>query len=147
MQNVKWMVFDDKDEVEYFRKVGNEWLLDIFKTIPAYSPLVEVKKKQNDTGKDSFLRGAPVVLATYGPTGQNVSGTIAMAYVDLVAHSMGLGACWCGLFSGAANNFTPIKETISLPQGQEIFGGMLLGYPKYKYHKIPKRNPANITWR
>ena len=34
----------------------------------------------------------------------------------------------------------------SLPEGQKVYGALMLGYPNYRYQRIPTRLPANITW-
>ncbi len=149
IQNVRWLVFDDKDEIQRFREVGNDWMIGVLRNAPAYAPLADIFLKRKEAGIDGFLRGAPAIVATYGPNapGSPPGSLVALAYFDLAANSMGLGCCWNGFFTGAANNLPPIKEAIGLPEGQQIYGSMLLGYPKYKYHRMPIRNTANVTWR
>jgi hypothetical protein len=33
-----------------------------------------------------------------------------------------------------------------LPETHQIFGALLLGYPRLKFKKWPERNPAKVTW-
>jgi len=39
-----------------------------------------------------------------------------------------------------------IQEILNLPEGNQIFGAMMIGYPEFEYHRIPLRR-TNITWR
>lgn len=149
-QNVQWLIIDDRDMIENFRKVGNEWLLTAIKSIGPYAALADTWEKQMKDGADIFLRGAPVIVSAFTEK-ENLLGTyvcsISMAYFDLAAISLGLGCCWEGFFVGAANTLPPIKDAIALPEEYQIFGSMAVGYPEYKYNRIPMRNQAQITWR
>jgi len=146
IQNTRWIVFDNKDEVEQLRKIGADFLIQMLEKNPAFPSLAELIKKGE---RDGVILGAPVVVATYGPkempAGPMIS-YIALAYLNLAADSLGLGCCWNGFFTAAANNFPPMIKAIGLPEGQQLHGSLALGYPKYKYHRIPMRNPANVTW-
>jgi len=33
-----------------------------------------------------------------------------------------------------------------LPLGQKVFGAVMIGYPKFRYHRIPEKNRAVIDW-
>jgi nitroreductase len=59
---------------------------------------------------------------------------IALTYLELAVTSFGLGACWAGYFSAAANMGPPMKKALGLPEEHNSFGAMMVGYPKYKYH-------------
>jgi nitroreductase/NAD-dependent dihydropyrimidine dehydrogenase PreA subunit len=148
-QGVKWLVFDDKDQLRRFSEIGGEWMRLAAKSSPdAGARLANVIKLQ-DAGRDGFLRGAPVLILALGeksnPAAAN-SCTIALSYLDLAASSMGLGCCWAGFFMFAAS-FPPMVKAISLPEGHQLYGAMTLGYPKYNYQRVPVRKPARITWR
>jgi nitroreductase len=75
-----------------------------------------------------------------------IDSATALAFLDLSAKSMGLGCCWAGFAYVMANGFPPIKELLALPEGHAAYGCMLLGYPRFNYHRIPLRNPPRITW-
>jgi nitroreductase/NAD-dependent dihydropyrimidine dehydrogenase PreA subunit len=149
-QNVSWMVIDDTDKLQRLREIGAEFMINVMKNTPAYSAVADLFLKRKEAGYDIFLNGAPAVVAAYSDADMpinSVNCTIALAYFDLAANCLGLGCCWLGFFSGAANNFPPVKEMLSLPEGKQVYGAMALGYPKYKYHRIPPRKPADITWQ
>jgi hypothetical protein len=40
-----------------------------------------------------------------------------------------------------------LREAVNLPEGHQIFGAMMVGYPKYRYHRIPLRKEPKIAWQ
>jgi hypothetical protein len=54
---------------------------------------------------------------------------------------------WAGFFMFAASTYPPMVETIALPEGHRVYGALTLGYPRYRYQRIPVRKAANIIWR
>jgi len=39
-----------------------------------------------------------------------------------------------------------MQEELKLPEGNISFGAMMVGYPKFKYKRLPLRNEAKIIW-
>jgi len=95
------------------------------------------------------LRGAPQLIIAHGqalpPT--QTACVIALTYLELAAFAQGLGACWAGYFNAAATFYPPMQQALALPEGHQSFGAMMVGYPKFQYHRLPLRNEAKITWR
>ena len=81
----------------------------------------------------------------YGPIGQEAS-IIALTYLELAAYSLGVGACWAGYFEMAAVNYAPLQKALGIPEGNRPYGAMMLGYPKYKYSRIPLRKEIDVKW-
>jgi nitroreductase/NAD-dependent dihydropyrimidine dehydrogenase PreA subunit len=103
-----------------------------------------------EQGADPVTRHAPALVITYGPADYPLAGVdsaIALSYLDLAAASAGLGACWAGFFMLAAAQWPPLLGALQLPEGQACTGAMMLGYPRYSYHRLPTRNPAPAGWR
>ena len=155
MQNVQWLVFDDKEELEQINSIGVDWLADAFVNDQVYSNLVDKEWVENlimrkENGQLSFLKGAPVIISAISdvnrPESKYTTCAISLAYFDALAKTMGLGCCWHGFFTRAAADSPQMAKVINLPEGFQIYGSLLLGYPRYDYKRIPKRNPAKITW-
>ena len=150
-QEVKWLVIDDKEKLRQLGEYGADFMIEGMKNIPDYIDAVKLFVKRREAGYDIFLHSAPAVVATYAEISNmmvpSIDCTIALSYFNLAANSMGLGCCWLGFFPSAANNYPPIKELISLPEGNQIHACMTVGYPKYPYQRIPVRNPSDIIWR
>jgi nitroreductase len=107
---------------------------------------VDVWKK----GIDRIFRSAPHVIIAHGLkdlAAAQPACIIALTYLEIAAYSMGIGACWAGYFTRAAASFRPLIQALNLPEGHQAFGGMMIGYPKYHYQRIPPRNEPKIIWR
>jgi nitroreductase len=149
-QAVRWLVIDDKDEVRRLSEIGIDWMRWVVENKPQFAPMVEGAIKRYESGMDVFLRNAPVVVVVYAGKASpipTVDCTIALSYFDLIASSMGLGCCWAGYFMMAAVAFPAMIEALSLPKGHQVYGGLMVGYPNYKYQRIPVRKPPDVTWR
>lgn len=151
-QPVCWTVFTDRARLKELSRITVEWMRRVIEKGPppnlaGYLPLVVAAW---DAGYDSVLRNAPVLILASAPaeaTNGLVDVTLALAYLDLVAPTLDLGTCWAGLLQGALLWWRPLKEAVGLPEGHSHHYPMMLGYPKYKYYRLPERNPPHIVWR
>jgi len=149
-QNVRWLVIDDKPRLQRIEETGVEWIRDSINRNPQMADMFEGVLKRMEAGHHDFIRGAPVVVAAYAEKNNPIATidcTIALSYFDLMANSMGLGCCWAGFFMMAAATFPAMIEAVSLPEGYQIYGSLMVGYPKYKYQRIPVRKPSDIIWQ
>lgn len=151
-QLVHWTVFTDPSDLKTIARQTVDCIRDIVETQPAdtYPPYLPLLVAGWDSGFDVVLRGAPALIVASAPK-ENLSGlvdlTLALSYLDLVAVTMGLGACWIGLVRRALGAWEPIQKTINLPEGHTHYYSLVLGYPKYKYHRLPERKEPSISWR
>ncbi len=149
LQNIQWLVIDNTETIERFRAAGIEFMKPTIAS-PMFAALKDIWEKRIEANIDDFMHNAPAIVAIYShkdALGGGINTTLALAYFDLAANSFGLGCCWNGFFTAAANNYPPIKEAIALPEDHVIHSSMVVGYPKNKHYRIPQRNPANITWK
>jgi nitroreductase len=151
-QCVEWLVFDKRDDLQKLTGIVAEWARWMIGSKPELALAWQMDKmlRRWERGNDVILRGAPVVIVTHAEKENRMAPsacTIAMAYLELAATSMGLGCCWAGYFNAAATVFPPMQEALSLPEGHQCFGAMMVGYPKFSYHRLPTRKPPPITWR
>jgi len=142
IQPVHWLVVETPDEVRKLAGLVVEWLHGMNK-LPGIVSAWE-------QGKDMVLRGAPhLVVAHAAEDGMKPveDCTIAMTYLDLAAHSLGLGTCWAGFLMSAAREHQPLIDELHIPEGHRVYGAMMLGYPKILYPRIPLRASAKVEWR
>ena len=102
-----------------------------------------------EQGIDLILHQAPAIIVAHSNTRTNpsqVNCILAMSFVDLMAHALGLGACFCGYFNTTVNGYPPLKKELGLPDDHSAAATMLIGYPKFKYHRIPPRNKARFKY-
>jgi len=149
-QPVNWLVIEDKGEVKRLSGIVIDYFRYLLKENPGFPLRIDRVIDRWEKGKDPVCRDAPHVVVAHAPEASlvpSIDCTIALTYLELAAFSMGLGACWAGYFYFAATNFSPMIQALSLPEGHKAFGAMMIGYPRYQYHRIPLRNKPSITWR
>lgn len=148
-QRVNWLVISGEDRVHRLAEITMDWMRSMQQDIAEASGRKRFGRLLSswDEGIDIICRGAPHVVIAHGPAGARTDCIIALTYLELIAYSHGLGPCWGGWLDGAANNWQPMQEHLELPEGHTSCGTMMIGYPKYRYQRIPLRNEARITWR
>jgi len=152
MRPVHWLVIVDREEVKRLGGLVADWLRSMIQAVPSLVDTFhwDVLVSAWDSGIDMLMRGAPhLIVAHAHPVGAlpQVDCNIALTYMELAAYSMGLGACWNGYFQLASTAYPPIMEALQLPEGHQVYGAMMIGYPKYKYRRIPLRKEPTVIWR
>lgn len=151
-QQVSWLVIDSPQGV---RELAGSTVDLLRHMIESDHPMAEAYDLPAivtawEAGVDGILRGAPALVVAHAPSAYSmaqVDSAIALSYLDLVAPSCGLGACWAGFFMLAAAQWPPVQQALALPEGHSCFGAMMVGYPQHRYHRLPLRNEAQISWR
>ena len=151
-QCVEWLVIANGRDILKLRETGMEWMRWMMTNQPDIAELLTLKPmlRGMEAGGDPFLRGAPVLIVTHAHEENPFAAMacpIALTTFDLFANTMGIGCCWAGLFTRAANSFPPMALALGLPPGHKPFASMMAGYPKYDYQRVPLRNAPRITWR
>jgi nitroreductase len=103
-----------------------------------------------DEGYDRICRGAPHIIVAHGDKDWGFGAedcALALSLLDLYATSLGMGACWAGYLYSAINDHPPLFKALDLPSDHLAFGAIMVGYPKFKYHRIPVRNRPRVTWK
>lgn len=152
LQMVHWTVFTSRETLKRMASLAIDWIRKLIQTspsgsLPPYMPRIVAGW---DSGKDTVLRKAPVVLIASSPK-QDPNGmvnvTLALSYLELAALPMGLGTCWAGILQRALQSYDPLRELVALPEGHTHHYPMMLGYPKFRYFRLPERKPPKIQWR
>jgi nitroreductase/NAD-dependent dihydropyrimidine dehydrogenase PreA subunit len=152
LQPVHWLVIDDSAEINRLAGLVIDFMRMMIDTHPEIAGPMHfgLVVKAWEYGADRVLRGAPTVIVAHGlkslASAQSAC-TIALAYLELAATSLGLGTCWAGYFNAAATFYPAMMEALALPEGHQSFGAMMVGYPKFKYQRLPLRNEPPITWK
>ncbi len=151
-QTIHWTVISGRERLYELSQMTIDWMRDLVTTKPQspaalyYAPVVA----KWDQGEDGILRTASTLIVASAPkeaTNGLVDCTIALSYLELMALTLGLGTCWAGLLQAAMLNRPAVKEKVGLPQGHTAHYPMMIGYPKYKYQRLPERNQPPIHWK
>jgi nitroreductase/NAD-dependent dihydropyrimidine dehydrogenase PreA subunit len=149
IQEVQWLVIDNPEELKKLTAIGVDWFRSMADGNAPWALEMKAILRMHELGLNIFLRNAPALVCTFAEKNSPIAaidGVIAMSYFDIVAKSVGLGCCWNGYFQMASQSFPPMVKTVALPKGFKIYGALMVGYPKYRYHRIPVRKPARIVY-
>ena len=151
-QWVKWIVVTEADRIRELSRLSVEWMRKVLEKDPTgggapYMPLIVAAW---DMGFDAILRQSPALVVAYAPK-EDFNGlvdvSLALSYLELAAPTLDLGTCWAGLLQGALVMSPELKETVGIPKGHPHHYPMMLGYPKFKYHRLPERKEPSIDWK
>jgi nitroreductase/NAD-dependent dihydropyrimidine dehydrogenase PreA subunit len=152
LQQVHWLVVKEPEEVAKLAGLVVDWMRYMIENKPDLAAALAMPQVVAawEQGKDAVCRHAPHLVIAHAPKKIASSPTdcvIALTYLELAAYSMGLGTCWAGYFTTAANVYPPLAKALNLPEDHRVPGTMMLGHPKYQYHRLPERNEPKLTWR
>jgi len=126
-------------------KVGEEMLRQ---TIP-YHHMIN-HRRQNNQLAGMVFRNAPVVIIIHGLRTNfmaRANCSIAARNMEIMAKTIGLGTCWVGFLSSAANLAEKkIERYLEIPDDRSIYGAIMVGYPKFEYSKIIPRKEREVRW-
>lgn len=151
-QPVEWLVILETREVRRLAGLVIDWMRHL---VAEKSPLAAMLHMDRviqswEAGVERIFRGAPHVIVAHAPQAHRAaqsSCTIALTYLELMTTALGLGGCWAGYFTAASQIWPPLGEALALPAGNMVFGAMMVGYPQYRYYRMPLRKTSKIIWR
>ncbi len=105
----------------------------------------EAMKKRQAELPDPVYYSAPAIVFVIGNgLYAGHSCPLVCENMMLAAHSFGLGSCWVG-FGSMVTDDPEVCRLLELGEGDEIFGPILLGYPKNIPPRPPKKGPK-VKW-
>ncbi len=151
-QPVRWTVVQDDGDVQRMAGLVADWMQHL---IDEKNPLaaalhMEHVVKAWAAGADRICRQAPhMIVATADKADRTApaAATIALTYLELAAHAIGVGTCWAGYFNMAAGLWPPLREALDLPADETPLGSMMAGHARYRYQRLAARRPPVIRWR
>ncbi|WDP90375.1 MAG: nitroreductase family protein [Desulfobacter sp.] len=151
-QDAEWLVLENRDGLRKLAGIAVDWMRWVIANQPDLASSMHLGRaiQRWENGIDIIFRDAPALIVTHAEKDNHRAPTscnLALAYLELAATGMGLGSCWAGYFNRAANAFPPMMEALALPEGHTSFGAVMVGYPKFNYHRLPLRRPPRIIWR
>lgn len=149
---LNWLVIQTEEELTKLKGNVIDWMNDTINNNPEMAKMLHLENviAAWEKGEDRILRNAPQLIVSFSNADvkmANTSATIALSYIELAAYSFKAGACWAGYFHLASIFYPPLLKALNLKEGANCCGAMMLGYPKYKYYKIPLRPKSNIIWK
>lgn len=151
-QPLEWLVFTGREQIHSIAEQVVGWMRKVLAKDPqpANAPYMPLLVGAWDMGMDFVLHGAPGLIVAMAPkTDANgmVDLTLALSYLELAAPPLGLGTCWAGLLQGALLSHKPLKEAMGIGEDYPHHYPMMIGYPKFRYYRLPERKTPGIKWR
>ncbi|HJD97929.1 nitroreductase family protein [Mailhella massiliensis] len=150
-RDVGYSFVDSPDAIARVRELLAEWM----EAFPRWKKHVDNYRH----GRDTILRGAPLLLTVYADELPSRWGDFeapaymspqacagAASYLELVLHTMGIGTCWSGLIVRGAPAVPELRQFLGIPEGKMVYAAFLAGYPAIRYVRIPWRKPPALTW-
>lgn len=149
---VHWIVVEDTAKVRRLTQIVVDWMEQMTKDSPEMAELMgaEEKVKSWENGVDRIAKYAPHLMIAHAPEmgiTPHEDCILSLSYLELAAMAMGLGATWLGYMMFASLLCEPFMRELRLPEGHKCFGVMGVGYPKFKFRRIPSRPSIPTEWR
>lgn len=149
-QSIEWIVADDRGTLDKVRQMAIEWMSglvrqnhELLRKAPIENTLEGIAR-----GRDPILRNAPaMVIAKAGPDTvfreQDID--IALANLEIAAYAAGLGTTWLAMVTRVVQAYEPLRTMLGISY-DDYYYAMLIGYPKYRFKRIPHRSAQTITF-
>lgn len=99
--------------------------------------------------EDRLFYGAPCILLTIARQPKSASGymdgALASANLELMAHALGLGACYVGFVGIAASLEPELRKVLGLRKKEKLISTLAIGYPAVRYFRTVNRHEADLT--
>jgi nitroreductase/NAD-dependent dihydropyrimidine dehydrogenase PreA subunit len=151
-QSVRWHVMQDPADVRALSGKIIDWARELLEKEPEHilAPVLPMFINAYEQGSDKICHSAPHLVFAYShkdnPIGF-IDAVIAMTHLDLAAPVFGLGTCWAGIVERALITSPALMKSIGIPDDHVTHCAMMIGYPKYRFQRIPKRDAVKITWK
>lgn len=108
-------------------------------------------RRLEESGYDGLFYHAPCVVLTVdcepvSSVTTNLNAGLASANMELMAHALGLGACYIGFFAMAVALEDDLAASIGLKPGEQLVSALALGYTDLRYYRTPPRKPAQVAY-
>ena len=114
-----------------------------------YHHMIE-NRRQNNQLAGMVFRNTPVVIVIHGLRANfmaHANCSIGARNMEIMAKTMGLGTCWVGFLSVAANLAKKkIERYLEIPDDRSIYAAIMVGYPKHEYKKVIPRREREVRW-
>lgn len=129
------------------RLVGKDELYEYY--INYYERIREGLEEWKSKGTDMLFHGAPAVIIVGSKTEASCpseDALLATQNILLGAHSLGLGTCLIGFAVKAMNKDRRIATFVNIPDDEEAYAVIAVGYPDEKYRRVAGRKPVLLRY-
>lgn len=106
--------------------------------------------KRQKTHTSQVCYNAPAVILFYAPKSKlemhSSDAFIWATYTSIFAKTLGLGTCFNGFIVKAMGQNNNLRKDFGIPENQQVFTALLLGYPKGNYSNETSRVAPEVTY-
>lgn len=152
LQPVHWAVYEKSSDVRALAEIVVDWMRGLIADDRPQARQWHMDRVVHawERGEDRIFRGAPHLILAHGDANlqpAHAASILALCYLELAAPPLGLGSCWAGYFMACTANDPRMRERLDLPEGSQLYGAMMVGYPKFGYARMPARREPPIGWK
>lgn len=170
-QTLRYLVITDPEKIDELRRIAFPAVLKMFAFVGKltkvpfssrlmgeglrdrmknrYVAAMKLFAEQMERGEDKLFHDAPAIILVFAEKfdeTQAFSAAAALYNCSLMAHTMGIGCCFNGFLWMAINFDKKLRKWFDVPRHLKCYGAMTLGYQEVKYHRLVRRNPAQVKW-
>ncbi|NLI80893.1 MAG: 4Fe-4S binding protein [Deltaproteobacteria bacterium] len=150
-QGISYIVVDELSALKRIRGLVADWMREVIVSQPEMANRLHMPGivRAHERGEDLILRDAPALIVAIAPKDLRpapITACLALEYVELYATTLSLGTCWAGYAQVCAQQYPPLAEYLRLKEEMGVLGMLMVGYPRYRYHRLPERNALQIEW-
>lgn len=150
-QQNKWIVISKLGIIQQLNEAVIEWMR---KMVATKNPLAKAIGFESlvhsyEQGNDVICRSGRNLIIGYTDANYSLGAidtVIATSQMELMLPSFGLGGCWAGFVMMAMNYSAEVRKVVELDDSQAIHSALIIGYPKYRFSKIPPRKDVDVKW-
>jgi len=151
LQGLSYLVVEGRQALDRVKEIVIEWMRRLIQSEPELASKLQMTAivKAHERGVDRILRGAPQLIVATAPRelrGAQISSCLALEYMELYAPTLGIGTCWAGFALTCAQTGPALPSYLGIREERAVTGMLMVGYPKYRYYRMPQRNPLEVTW-
>lgn len=152
-QGMYYIVIRNQERIRAIADAVANWMEE---EIAAGSPnkryYTTVLRAYRDRGQDIIARKAPclvfALVRRLNTTGVS-NAEQCWAYAELFAPAIGLGTTIAGFIQECAiAGYQPLLDLLEeMPPKHKVVGCMMVGYPKYKFRRMPERQHLKVEFK
>lgn len=151
-QGMYYIVIRDKETISAIADTVADWMeAEVEAGTENKRYFTTVLHAYRERGQDIIARHAPcLIFATARRL--NITGVSnceqSWAYAELFAPTIGLGTTIAGFIQSCGiAGYKPLLDIVGVPKKHNLVGALMVGYPKYKFKRMPERQHLKVEFR
>ncbi len=98
---------------------------------------------------NEVIRDCPALMLFHSPINEPMGAEnclVAAFHAIMMAQVIKIGTCFNDLVPPVCNRVREIRELLGLPDDREVYASVTMGFPKYKFKRIPPRKLAEVRY-